>query len=542
MAAKGLAKFKTGPLAKVKQASNFIEQNTKSSGALKGILGVAGSLGGVFGVAGSIAGLLWPSDDKPTTVTPAPTVSSGSISLKGTIETTTLIGSTSTEEPGTPHNFDGNTNGFRRASQPYYDCPMGLFNLRRTPQLAQRVYPRAKMYSGYRGQVPEELYTSYSVTQDLEPVFNQTSGMQVVSVKAAIVQKVGYSSLASIVDNPASPTRYNLLYAQVEAGNLEAVPFDASPTSSPNDDTYLVQTPFVDIGCFKDMAFTAPTDSLARSPAFIRIIATLRRTNASVTDAPCFFAQDYAFDALTQPSGNSSGGSGSTYLDINDYLPYNSGFTVLFNPADATFTGKVFQQYGQFFAAPNNLVFDYNSSLQMDVVRNGGTAGYGGGSGGFHAGNTISFEGELSIPAGMDVYMTTDPFLNRACSNPGLVAQAVGSCNPYNSWATTTVQAPPTTSVARKDSPAARLAVAIQLAPNPAMQSTVVSLVSTEVEPAGISRVEVLNLSGQVVWQAIAPGPTTLTMKIPLRGLTTGLYLVRVTTAGGSYAEKLVIQ
>lgn len=89
--ATGLAKFKTGPLAKVKQASNFIEQNTRGSSTLKGILGVAGSLGSIFGVAGSIAGLLWPSDDKPTTVTPAPTVSSGSISLKGTIETTVVL-------------------------------------------------------------------------------------------------------------------------------------------------------------------------------------------------------------------------------------------------------------------------------------------------------------------------------------------------------------------------------------------------------------------------------------------------------------------
>jgi len=420
---------------------------------------------------------------------------------------------------------------------------MGLFNLRRTPQLAQRVYPRAKMYSGYRGQVPEELYTSYSVTQDLEPVFNQTSGMQVVSVKAAIVQKVGYSSLAGIVDDPASPTRYNLLYAQVEAGNLEAVPFDAGPTSSPNDDTYLVQTPFVDIGCFKDMAFTAPTDSLARSPAFIRIIATLRRTNASATDAPYFFAQDYAFDAIRQPAGNPSGGSGSLYLDINDYLPYNSSFTTIFNPSDATFTGTVFQQYGQFFAAPNSLVFDYSSSLQMDVVRNGGTAGYGGASGGFHAGNTISFEGELSIPVGMDVYMTTDPFLNRTCSAPGLVAQAVGNCNPYNPWATTTVQAPPTASVTRKAPSGAGISAAtVQLAPNPATQSTTVSLVSAGAEPGSISRVEVLNLSGQPVWQAIAPAPATTTMEIPLRGLATGLYIVRVTTPGGSYAEKLVVQ
>ena len=390
--AEGLAKFTTGPLAKVKQAANFIEQNTRGSSTLKGVLGVASSLGGLFGVAGSIAGLLWPSDTGPTAVTTAPTVSTGSISLKGTIETTTIIGSTFTEEPGVPHNFDVNTNAFVRASQPYYDCPMGLFNLRQTPQLAKRVYPRAKMYSGYRGQVPEESYTSYSVQEDLTPVFNQTSGMQVVSVKAAIVQKVRYSSLESLFDNLYTPTRYNLLYAQIEAGNLEAVPFDVGPTNSPNDDTYLVQTPFVDVGCFKGMAFNAPTDSLTKSPAFIRIIATLRRVNAAPTDAPYYFAQDYAFDAIVPSPANPPGGSsGSGYLDVDEPTPYRSGFTVSFNPPDVTFTGKVFQLYGQFFAAPTSLVFDYASSLSMDVVRNGGASGYGGGSGGFHAGTTISF-------------------------------------------------------------------------------------------------------------------------------------------------------
>ena len=140
----------------------------------------------------------------------------------------------------------------------------------------------------------------------------------------------------------------------------------------------------------------------------------------------------------------------------------------------------------------------------------------------------------------MDVYMTTDPFLNRACANPGLLAQAVGSCSPYNPWATTSVQGTPPISSARTVSP--RIATAsIQLAPNPASQTTTVSLLSTEGEPS-ISRVEVLNLSGQPVWHVASYGDHTLQVEIPLQGLATGLYMVRVTTTGGSYVEKLVIQ
>lgn len=543
-------KDKTGVLGGIKQIADNIFKNTGGS-SLKSVLGVASSVSGIFGVVGSVAGLLWPSDDKPTTVTPAPTVSSGSIKLTGTIETTTVIGSTSTEEPGTPHNFDGNTNAFSRASQPYYDCPMGLFNLRQTPQLARVVYPRAKLNSGNRGEVPEESYTSYSVQEDLTPVFNQTSGMEVLSVKAAIVQKVRYSSLVDAYDNPSAPTRYNYLYEEVQSGNLEAVPFDNGPTPSPEDDTYLVQTPLVDVGCFKGMAFNAPTDSLVKSPAFIRVIAALRRVGALTSDAPYYFVQDYAFDAVDPSPSNPPRLPSSSYLDKSANTPYSLGNVSVIGGSpyfdDVVQDGLLYTRDNTLFvSATSNYIFTINSYVSfIQQVRNrdGTTTTNVIDRGGFRAGNSVSFQGDLMIQPGTDAYVTTDPLYYRPCTNPNLRAQAMGSCNPYNPWATTTVQAPPTTSIARKVPYGTGVAAAtIQLAPNPATQSTTVSLISAGAEPSSINRVEVLNLSGQPVWQAASLASTTVMMEIPLRGLSTGLYMVRVTTTSRSYVEKLVVQ
>lgn len=535
--ADGLGKV-SGPLLGIKKTSEFVAKLTGKAtgliGAFKGILGVTSQANAVFGLLGSVAGLLWPDEQSATAAAPpAPTVSTGSINLKGSIETSTLLGETFyMQVPGTPHNFNSSTNGNVRSSQPYFDCPMGLFNLRRTPQLRQIISPRATQRSGNRGSVPEQNYTSYQVVQNLEPVFNQLAGIQVVSVKAAIVQKVRYSSLASLF--PASG--YNLMYAQVAAGNLEAVPYDAGPTGSAVDDTYLVQTPFVEVGCFQDMAFNAPTDSLAKYPAFVRVVATLRRTNAPASAAPIYFTQDYAFDVPTTTFDNPS------YLDIYGYLPYFNGVGIL-NPLDVQYSGVVFQQYGQFFSAPSQLGFDSYSSLTMDLVRNGGSQGYGGPSGGFRAGTSIGFSGILNIPAGMEVEMTTNQLAGRTCSNPGLTAQAAGTCNGYNPWATTSRQAPSTTG-SPSPLPTKLEAVLVQLSPNPATGSTIVHLFSTDSKTdAGlaIERVELLNANGQALWRTSISAAGIKQVAVPLQGIVPGFYFVRVTASERTYSAKLLV-
>ena len=324
---------------------------------------------------------------------------------------------------------------------------------------------------------------------------------------------------------------------QVEAGILEALPYDAGPTDSALDDTYLIQTPFRPIGCFRDTYFEAPSDSVALYPPFVRIVAELRRNNAP-NAAPIYFTQDYALDVT--PGGNIGRTPAAQNLATS-----GSGYpTATFNPLDVTYFGTVYKQYGQEYFAPRRLIFYEGSSHTMLTVRNGGSQGFGGAEGTFYAGESINFRGTLDIPVGMNVMMTTDVYAWSACANPGLTAQVVGSpCN-YNVWATTSRQLPPTPGPTSDPAPApaAKATTAfISLAPNPASHTTTVELSSADPLDA-IGRVEVLSVSGQTLWQQQMSEGAMRRVDIPLHSLPTGLYMVRVTTATRYHLAKLIVQ
>ncbi|WP_460676644.1 T9SS type A sorting domain-containing protein [Hymenobacter coalescens] len=521
------------PLRGVRAVAGLISGATGGSekgGGLKTLFGVASQAGGLFSMLGSVAAVLWPDAPGSTAPAPAPpTVSTGSIRLTGSISTSTLLGqAVYVQVPGTPHNFNGSTNANVRMTQPYYDCPMGLFNLRATPQIDRIDYPRAARHNGPRGAVPEQQYSSYSITADLQPVVNQLSGAQVVSMRAAIMQKVSHYTLAEAW--PAS--RYNLMYAQVAAGNLIAEPYDVGPTSSEKDNLYLVHTPFVNVGCFRGMAFNAPTDSLDKYPAFVRVIVELRRAGAPAGAAPIIFVQDYAIRTASSSYQNRS------YLDVADYTPYWFGTSTL-EPLDKSYTGVVFNPYSQYFSAPSALSFDGSSSLRMDVVRNGGTQGYGGGSGGFAAGLSIGFQGTLDVPEGMNVEMITERERGAYCAAPNLAAQAVGSCNNYNPWATPTRPAPGAPPSGPL-SPPETGTVQLTLTPNPATGRTTAQLASPMAK-LPIEQAYLLDMQGRQLWQHAATAKTGQQVEIPLRGLPTGLYLVKVVAGQRQYVSKLQV-
>ncbi len=147
-AATSLSAFNTPdkqPLYAAWKLSKYVGKQTSSNaaGALKGIFNAAGMLGGAFSMIGSVVGVLWPDEEKAAApMQVAPTISSGTIKLTGTIETSGKVGGFSTQVPGTLHNFAPATNTNGRTYQPYYDCPMGLFNLTATPRLEQVLYQR----------------------------------------------------------------------------------------------------------------------------------------------------------------------------------------------------------------------------------------------------------------------------------------------------------------------------------------------------------------------------------------------------------------
>ena len=118
-----------------------ITDSGTSAGVFKKIAGIAGSLGSAFGLIGSIVGILWPDESATPAATPfIPTISTGTIALQGTISTAAPLDGFTMQIPGGQHLFPSTGGQMLGFNQPYYDCPLGIFNLKNTPQLAKFSY------------------------------------------------------------------------------------------------------------------------------------------------------------------------------------------------------------------------------------------------------------------------------------------------------------------------------------------------------------------------------------------------------------------
>ncbi len=322
------------PVVQTQQADlkTAVASSSSSGGLLKKISGIAGSLGSAFGLISTVIGVLWP--DESATPAPAefiPTVSTGTLSLKGSISTIAPYTSFTMQIPGGQHFYPGSTVQMDGGNQPYYDCPLGIFNLKNTPQLA--LY----RFGVYNGRNPigtridhQMIYTSliqgfnsFQVTNDLVAVYNDAAGLNIQSVQAAIVAETPTAVFKQSEFNRLNyPTPLpNLTLRQVYSGEIEVI--------AATDSLVTYATPFVDLGIFKNTALTARNGS----KVYIRIKAVLQRKDAAADAPPVFFVQDYAIQSnVTAVASNPRF---ATFLTPDDRVAVTTGEAPFTNLASA---------------------------------------------------------------------------------------------------------------------------------------------------------------------------------------------------------------
>lgn len=272
---------------------------------LNKVLKIANGASQAFGVIGSVFGMLFPSEVGGASV--VPTVSKGTISLNGTITTQYPLGAPNIQTPGTQHPNDPTT-------QPYYDCPLGVFAIKNTPVL------KAIRHMGVNDLGLRTYYVSYEVANDLIASYNKSAGLKLMSVQAALVSEhtEALPVLAPPIDTYDPSQTFSrhtytldspLVENQFDAGFVKLVSYDAASRHS----TY--QTDFVDLGSFKGMALTTYGDSwnyqqpygipgrernlrylqFEDDKVYVRVKAVLQVEN-NPNIAPIYFVQDYAVD------------------------------------------------------------------------------------------------------------------------------------------------------------------------------------------------------------------------------------------------------
>lgn len=286
------------------------------------ISSVASTAGGVIGAIGSVIGFF--TDSAPTP--PSPTISN--YNFKGGITTKYSLSTFHVKHPGSAHTNNNNI--------PYYDYPLGICNLKNTPRLHRINYGR---YTGYRDCNPGvstlKFYSSYKVMDDLKVYYNAPAGLEVVSAQAAIVGKIKVNSrngdpVLSPSDSiptygipgvpPCLSPYKNHMLDDFNAGRLVVSDFNT-------DDLMLeFQTPYVDIACFKGMAFNV----LHQTDVFVRLKVVLKKAGESA-DTPLLFVQDYATNQQVV---------GAQEADNRDY--YRFRYNVLPPFANHTIPNKAF--------------------------------------------------------------------------------------------------------------------------------------------------------------------------------------------------------
>jgi hypothetical protein len=375
----------------INKVATFVKGKTGDKSSLGTILStvtnVAKSAGGIFGMMGNVVGLLWPDKNETATSEPVftPTISKGTITLEGTIKTTTSLVTFEMQTPGTSH-YSSPDN---YSSLPYYDNPLGIFNIQNKPMAIKRNYKKhvrtereilgcyanagcisghQQLSSSYTDTFYNEDYTNYKISNEIIPVYNKAAGLELISVEAALVCQIpkdpnsgkaqydvfrpiekSTSLTSQVYDCGAYPFfcdesspmmgwgdgyyyatqdtlkvfHYNPMLTDILSGKLVMTHFDQN-----DNGLHTFQTPFYDLKCFKGLEL----DVRAGTEVYVKIKAVLKKIGENNDVAiPILYVKDYELGVSSDISDNnvirwstpSSGNPISDILDlkINTKLP-----------------------------------------------------------------------------------------------------------------------------------------------------------------------------------------------------------------------------
>jgi hypothetical protein len=536
--------------------------------ALKGLLNFASEAGSFFSLAGSIIGLF--ADDPTGKASVVPTVSKGTITLSGTITSTAAKATINLYIPGTNQYDPGSGSTIPSANLnsylPYYNCPLGIFNIKNTPAVKRINYPRntALVYYGGPNSNPSEdiskPFSSFRLVNSILPVVNAASGLKILSVKYAIAQKVLLKDVSTpyiettgeyINGTISNVRRYNFLYSQVASGVLEVYPLDPGTNGTGSDATVIVQTPFIDAACSDSYSIPyncpAPTND---SPLYIRVVAELTAVDGSSGGASTYFSQDYYPETQSSEEikayGNGMYGSNQPFpLDAlpPDYTQLAAGYA--YPASDYYYPTRL---YNQDIIKDGQLTYDDNHKSEIAnrtlLFAQGSNTSVKATSASnplipvlFHASKSIGIEGQLSVEPGSVLVISTE------YASLGATGQYTCAFSP-SQYAVANQQCSPNTTANRisdvnaaTDSPVFSQLVAY---PNPATNSTLIKLNVTNDDC--IQQVDLLGVTGHTLWQKSFSCTHSLQETVPLNNLPTGIYIVRVTTSSKVYTSKISVE
>lgn len=540
----------TGPLLDIQNVSNAVKKATANS-TLSAITGIASQLGGIFGLAGSIIGL-FTSEGNSVKSAFIPTVSKGTITLKGTITTDAPLHTFFLLVPGGIH-YDPNSNSTvapenLRTQLPYYNCPLGIFNIANTPVLYRNNYQRTvtEYLWDYQddGEGSEDsndlrMFSSYMLAGTITPVINASSGLEINYVKIAIAQKIPASSVADRyfgvtyagTDGLNTKGRYvhNFLYSQIVNGVLEVYPYDPGKNGDGSDATIIVQTPFVDASCSAStmLGFNIPTPT-ASNPVFLRVIAELHKVGSPSNSAPVYFAQDYAVDF-------SDVNTGSGYSHLNNVPLFGIGYAYGYTPPSSFYsvdkqkTGNLtYNNSNRSEIANQNLTFDSNAAITIQKTSNNLPVL-------FDAASSIGIDGSLDVDYDSEITISTsykDKFPGAYdCNDRSGSTSTIPTCTDYENRALRPAVLAVSTATEETK---------LSVTPNPAISSALVQLSVPASEC--IQQIALQSVEGRLIWNQSLDCSHKLSFIIPVTGLSAGIYIVRVTTSNNVYASKMIVE
>jgi hypothetical protein len=486
---------------KIGEASKAIGSLFKVFSAVSGIF----SLFSGSGSAGSGAG---------------PTYTTYDLTLQGTVTTRVITSTFLLRVPGTIQNNNDNAT--------YYRCPMGIFNIKNTPQADVIAYRRTTRFqiSGAGVPMPHQEgseYVSYRIKNDLTAAFNDGAGLDLVSAQAAIVGEImpktdgtGSYDLFEKHDPgvpKGRPRIFNHMRPELESGRLEIKQFDVQKK------LHVFQTPYVDIGCINGLAFNVP----ATTRIYLQVKAVLKKENDPL-QAPIVYIQNYEIDKVAQtltPSQQStyihnSGNALPPYANYTELPLYISDKTV----SNTTYTSNT-TVANRTVKADNSIATSgaviVSASLPFQIS--------------FIAGGEISLNSGFEARPGSTFEATINSFgfaLNCLPSSIDAYIHPVGCFN----TAITALRMRPTTSAAEAKE------ITVKVYPIPAANSVYISGIQNHKN----STVSLVDQSGRTVRQIrINSKNTTGTVSVDVSGLSNGIYYIKIQTDGTITTRKIVV-
>lgn len=235
------------------------------------------------------------------TESPVPMVFNGDMSLSGTLTTKETIFRFSLPTPGARH-----TNS---SFVPYYDKPLGIFNLTKTPVLLSRSY-----YEPINSSSSMQYY-SYKIKNDLNYAINPHSNLNLINLDVALVFRFDQAYDYPYNSIPSITNWLNSGIYEIETSRDSKYP--------------VLRSKYIPYSVFKNTVINVPPGT----DITIKVKATLRPSGASSDTQDVLFIADY------EPHFESAGNGSKYGWNANQLVPYK----------------------------PKNLVCTYNSSNHPEL-------------------------------------------------------------------------------------------------------------------------------------------------------------------------------